>query len=180
LVDIFETDYCTYVETPGLARTKRTLESLVGMLQDTPTSVRKVSDGLSNTFMFFESVGRPNLYGPGGIPMGNMYDGQPGHNSQPPGQTTNPYPRSQGGDPSEYQWADKEVYGIWGNAPTSTGCGITTIMNCDNYAEIYSFHPGGAILLFGDGSADLVSEDINVDAFISLFTRAGNDVVDER
>ena len=141
------------------------------MLGDTPTSVRKVSDGLSKTFMFFESAGRPNLYGPGGIPKGVMYE--PPTNNPKPGQTTDPY-----GNPSEYQWADPSVYGLWGNAPTSTGCGITTVMNCDNYAEVYSFHSGGAMILFGDGSADLVDENIDVDTFISLFTRAGGDVSD--
>jgi prepilin-type N-terminal cleavage/methylation domain-containing protein len=180
LVDISEVDYCDFVETPGLARTKRILENLAGMLQDTPTSVRKVSDGLSNTFMFFESAGRPNLYGAGGVPKSPDTMLEPIGACPNPGKTMNPFARSQGGDPSEYQWADTHVYGVWANRPDLTGCGITTIMNCDNYSEIYSFHPGGAILLYGDGSADLVNENIEVDAFISLFTRAGNDVESER
>ena len=49
-------------------------------------------------------------------------------------------------------------------------------MNCDNFSELYSFHPGGCVLLFGDGSADLVSEDIDVDTFISLFTASADDI----
>jgi prepilin-type processing-associated H-X9-DG protein len=52
-------------------------------------------------------------------------------------------------------------------------------MNCDNYAEIYSFHPGGAILLFGDGAADFIQEDIDIDSFISLFTASADDVPGE-
>jgi prepilin-type processing-associated H-X9-DG protein len=53
-------------------------------------------------------------------------------------------------------------------------------MNCTNWDNIYSFHPGGAVLLFGDGSADLISEDIDVDTFVSLFTRAAGDIAGSR
>ena len=52
-------------------------------------------------------------------------------------------------------------------------------MNCDNYSEIYSFHSGGAILLFGDGSADYLTEDMNIDTFVSLFTASADDVAGE-
>ena len=40
------------------------VERLKGLLQDTPTTLKKCTDGLSKTFMFFESAGRPNNYGP--------------------------------------------------------------------------------------------------------------------
>jgi prepilin-type processing-associated H-X9-DG protein len=53
-------------------------------------------------------------------------------------------------------------------------------MNCDNYTGVYSFHPGGAIILFGDGAADLVSENIELDTFVSLFTRAADDIAGDR
>jgi prepilin-type N-terminal cleavage/methylation domain-containing protein/prepilin-type processing-associated H-X9-DG protein len=152
LVDIGDTDYCTDVENLGLTKSKRTLESLLGMLQDTPTEVRKVSDGLSKTFMFFESAGRPFNYVKG---------------------------VEQTAEVPNYQWADTAVYGLWGNSHPSSPCGPTDVMNCDNYSEIYSFHSGGANFLFGDGSVDLITEDVNVDTFISLFTRAAGDVAGE-
>jgi prepilin-type N-terminal cleavage/methylation domain-containing protein len=160
LVDINDSDYCTYIEGTGLARTKRTQERLATMLGDIPIPVRKVTDGMSKTFMFFESAGRPLLFDNRKAQVGEMT------------QLTLP-----GGLKyyTDTQWADDRVYALWGNSPTAS-CGITTIMNCDNYAEIYSFHPGGAIILMGDGSADLVSEDTDIDTFVSLLTRAADDL----
>jgi prepilin-type N-terminal cleavage/methylation domain-containing protein/prepilin-type processing-associated H-X9-DG protein len=161
IIDIWDTDYCTYIEGTNLARTKRLQERLAAMLADEPIPVRKVSDGMSKTFMFFESAGRPFLFNNQGAQIGEM------------SLLTLP------GGIKHYQdtqWADDRVYALWGNSPTATGCGIDTIMNCDNYAEIYSFHPGGAIILFGDGSADLISETTDVDTFVSLITRAADDV----
>ena len=61
LVDIGEDDYCTY-EASGAVKTKRSLEYLYPILQDVPMSPRKVTDGLSKSFMFFESAGRPDHY----------------------------------------------------------------------------------------------------------------------
>jgi prepilin-type N-terminal cleavage/methylation domain-containing protein/prepilin-type processing-associated H-X9-DG protein len=163
LVDIADGAYCAYVEGLNLHRTKRKVDQLMSILQDMPSTVRNVTDGLSSSFMIFESAGRPNLYGPGGVPA-DPSEMQPGFGvkAHVPHRDT--------------QWADREVYGIWANSP-SGACGPTTIMNCDNYSEIYSFHPGGANTLFGDGSVDVISEDTDVDSFISLFTRAADDVV---
>jgi prepilin-type N-terminal cleavage/methylation domain-containing protein/prepilin-type processing-associated H-X9-DG protein len=167
LVDIGEDDYCEFIETPGLARTKRPLEKLLGILQDTPTEVKQVSDGLSKTFMFFESAGRPNLYNRNRQICSEMVATTRGTANVPHRDT---------------QWADDRVYALWGNSPPVAPdpcvgvCGITTIMNCENYSEIFSFHSGGAIFLFGDGSADLIREEIDVDTFVSLFTRAADDV----
>jgi prepilin-type N-terminal cleavage/methylation domain-containing protein len=164
IVDINDTDYCTYIEGTGLARTKRTQDRLLTMLGDIPIPVRKVTDGMSKTFMFFESAGRPLLFDHQKAQIGEMA------------------PLTLSGGLKYFtdtQWADERVYALWGNSPTAT-CGITTIMNCDNYAEIYSFHPGGAIILLGDGSADLVNEDTDIDTFVSLLTRAADDISSAR
>jgi hypothetical protein len=102
---------------------------------------------------------------------------------QATGQVTVPPPGNRpgcaAGQCSDYQWADERIYALWANSPQLPECPVTTIMNCDNYAEIYSFHPGGAIMLFGDASADYVREDMNIDTFISLFTASADDVVGE-
>jgi prepilin-type N-terminal cleavage/methylation domain-containing protein len=62
LVDINEANYCKYIEAAGLAARKRSVQKLAGMLTDLPLKIASVRDGLSNTFMFFESAGKPFHY----------------------------------------------------------------------------------------------------------------------
>ena len=152
LVDIHDANYCKFIEAPGLVAKKRAVHKLAGMLRDLPLPTSSVRDGLSQTFMFFESAGKPFHYIQGVLKP----------NERLPA--------------AEYQWASNQTYDIWGSTPGDALCGITTVMNCDNAREIYSFHPGGAVIAFGDGSADFISESIEVDTFISLFTAAALDV----
>jgi hypothetical protein len=49
-------------EAAGLATTKRDVSLLNGLLGDTPTPIRKVTDGKSKTFMLFEDSARPLLF----------------------------------------------------------------------------------------------------------------------
>ncbi len=153
--------YCPLVEGPGLTKQRRDIGKLVGLLTDEPVKASRVSDGLSKTFMFFESAGRPNLYDRNRRLTGVMY---------PP----NPSPGA-GVEYSEYQWADPTVYALFGNSQ-NTACPMTTIMNCDNYQGIYSFHAGGAQFLFGDGAVSFITDSLDVDTFISLYTRAADDI----
>jgi prepilin-type processing-associated H-X9-DG protein len=74
-----------------------------------------------------------------------------------------------------YQWADIKTYSVWGNS-TDTNCPMTVVMNCNNYQGLYSFHSGGGNELFGDGSVSFVNDNIDLDAFISLFTRSADDI----
>jgi prepilin-type processing-associated H-X9-DG protein len=61
--------------------------------------------------------------------------------------------------------------------------GITTpgpcMINCSNQpgAGVYSFHPGGAHMLFADGSARFVRQSIAQYVFYSLFTRSGGETL---
>lgn len=68
-------------------------------------------------------------------------------------------------------WADDEAE-IW----VHDVCGSTQTINCSNNNEIYSFHPGGANFLFGDGSARFLSQTLAAETFVSLFTRAAGDL----
>jgi prepilin-type processing-associated H-X9-DG protein len=145
-VTILPTAYC---KLQGIAA-PRALDQLDGILQDEPTTTRKVTDGLSKTFLILEDGGRP-LYHIRGQDQGSLTDGGP--------------------------WGDPENYFILGN-PKNSECGLTTAMNCTNWDEIYSFHSGGANFLYGDGSVHYHSEEITVDLLITLFTRAASDVVD--
>ncbi len=67
-------------------------------------------------------------------------------------------------------WADPDNGGSLGDA---SGIAI----NATNDSEAYSFHPGGAIFCFADGSAHLISESIAPLAYAALVTRAGNETL---
>ncbi|MBN1911752.1 MAG: DUF1559 domain-containing protein [Pirellulales bacterium] len=43
-------------------------------------------------------------------------------------------------------------------------------INCDNYRDIFSFHPDGANFPFADGSVHFLNEDVTPRTFYSLFT----------
>ncbi|HVT27174.1 MAG TPA: DUF1559 domain-containing protein [Lacipirellulaceae bacterium] len=155
LVDIIEfaggnftAGYCD-LETSNVVQQRRQLNKLEGMLQDYPISIRRVTDGLSKTFMFFECADRPTAHERG-------------------------KPDVENASGMHQWWADYQAYGTWN---PETECGLTTVMNCSNWDNIYSLHPGGAIFLFGDGSASFLTDNLDVDTFVSLFTRGADDTV---
>ena len=45
----------------------------------------------------------------------------------------------------------------------------------DGGSEVYAFHPGGANVVFGDGSTKLITSDVTIRVFSALVTRAGNE-----
>lgn len=167
MVDIIDTTYCDVVENAGLARNKRSIDKLVGLLQDTPTSLKKCTDGLSKTFLFFESAGRPLNLDKNRRLIATMRDRPTGNGDF---QWADGGTRSDGGD---------GLYSVWG-AGQDASCPLTVVMNCNNYQGLYSFHPSGGVELFGDGSASFINEDIDLDSFISLYTRAADDLGTER
>ena len=69
------------------------------------------------------------------------------------------------------RWADDEA-GFW----LHSQCDGSPIINCNNNNEIYSFHPGGANFLYGDGSVHFHGESMDAETFVSLFTRAAGDL----
>lgn len=73
------------------------------------------------------------------------------------------------------RWADDEAP-FW----VHEVCRGSQMVNCSNNNEVYSFHPGGANFLCGDGSVHFYAESIEAETFVSLFTRAGGDVVGAR
>jgi hypothetical protein len=150
--------YCRFIVGPGVASKKRPVEKLLSILSDQPLKSANVRDGLSNTFLLFESAGKPNHYLKGVLQIDDPI-------------TEDKY----------YRWASGDTRGIIASVSTNqVTCPITTVMNCDNAHEIYSFHPAGAVFAFGDGSVDFIRDNIEVDTFVSLFTRAAGDIMNSR
>src|SRR5437763_10189093 len=52
-------------------------------------------------------------------------------------------------------------------------CRGSQVINCTNGNEIYSSHPGGANLAFGDGAIRFVREDVAPATFVALYSRNG-------
>lgn len=117
--------------------------------------LRHTTDGLSQTMMWFETGAAPVRW-KNGLPV-------------PVGGTTPPSGETDGGN----TWADYANFYHVHNR-----CG-DSFFNCNNIEEIYSFHTGGAYFGFGDGAVHFINETINPDVFVSLFTRDGNDVINE-
>jgi prepilin-type N-terminal cleavage/methylation domain-containing protein len=111
------------------------------------------TDGTSQTMMWFETGGAPVRYKDGVAVPGGINDA---------GET-------QGGD----TWA---AYGNW--YVVHNRCG-DSFFNCNNNEEIYSFHPNGGMFGFGDGAVRFIQDSIDPDVFVSLFTRDGDDIIDE-
>jgi prepilin-type N-terminal cleavage/methylation domain-containing protein/prepilin-type processing-associated H-X9-DG protein len=156
--DLFAADYATCVVIDevdyqivlqaGLVQ-PRSIDLLESVLQERSSRPRHVTDGLSKSLMLFEDAGRPEWW----IGPRKEDDRIPG---------------------AGLVWSDPRQYFIVGLSPE---CGLTTVMNCTNYDEIYSFHAGGANFLYGDGSVHFHTEDIDLETFVSLFTRAASDVI---
>ncbi len=166
--------YCQ-LETANTVSVKRSTDRLLGMISDTATTLRKVSDGTSKTYLMVESAGRPHHYTANRQLKNEMWDEN--SNLKQPGV---------GGGPTDYQWADggfaannsDRTVNIWGLEPSAiaTACPMTTVMNCDNYQDVYSFHSGGCNIGLGDGSVSFVTDTVSPDVFISGITRAADDI----
>ncbi|HTN75912.1 MAG TPA: DUF1559 domain-containing protein [Pirellulaceae bacterium] len=81
----------------------------------------------------------------------------------------------QSGTISGARWADVESY-----FHVHDTCGGTSMSNCHNNNEIFSFHPGGCVYSMADGSTRFEAETIAPEVFVSLFTSMANDVVGQK
>jgi prepilin-type N-terminal cleavage/methylation domain-containing protein/prepilin-type processing-associated H-X9-DG protein len=126
--------------------------------------IASITDGTSNTVMVAEGAARPigynharTIYYQYGIPV----DGQ-----------INPTNGGGGAwaDPFSYAHLDgSSADGIRGN-------GICLI-NCTSNNEIYSFHPGGANMLFADGSVHFFKESMDPRIVVYMISRAGGEII---
>lgn len=111
-----------------------------------------VTDGLSNSMLFFECAGRPFKFEARKM------------RGDPEGSPKEPISGSEWANPQSEIW----VHTLCGNG--------TQMFNCNNQNEIYSFHNNGSIFLYGDGAVRFHSETIDPEVFVSLFTAFAGDI----
>jgi len=170
----------TYITTPY----RNKLSRANGLLKQGMTRIAEVTDGTSNTVAIAEDAGRdarfaspytrgtaPALIDPTGVLRLNVYA-----------------PTDAGLTLRFWRWAEADGgYGVSGAinnkfrpmAEQSTW--PTTFTTKGNNAgandEIFSFHPGGANALFGDGSVRFLKDSTNITVLRSLITLSGGEVI---
>jgi prepilin-type N-terminal cleavage/methylation domain-containing protein len=121
------------------------------------TRAAEVTDGLSNTWMYFESVAKPFMFG--------WYQ-----------RTSDPAPLFYNGEEnrqinSRFRWASPETWMTINNF-----CGSSQIINCNNVSQPYGFHPGGILISSGDGRVAFYLEEMDANVFVSHVTMAGEEL----
>jgi prepilin-type processing-associated H-X9-DG protein len=136
---------------------------------DTDRTIKRITDGTSNTIAVAEDAGRADT-STGGFMVVKpevMDDG------------TSANRRS-------WAWADPDnafnVDRLINNNKVPAGGPPTCtwdIVNCGPNEETFSFHTGGAQVLFCDGSVHFLSENISARIFTALMSPDGSEVVGE-
>ena len=140
-----------------------------GMLQDdvldlnTPkntdrrrTTAGHVRDGLSNTRMYYESVGKPFMFG---VYVNSK--GEEGYFDGEENRQTN----------SRFRWASPSTW-----MAINDFCNTSQMMNCNNVNQPYGFHPGGILISSADGNVRFYAEDIDPNVFVAGVTMAGREL----
>jgi prepilin-type N-terminal cleavage/methylation domain-containing protein len=130
--------------------------------QDGHTPLTLITDGLSHTIMFSPDAGRPFRFIAGEL----MHEVYRVVSADAPFLAPNAVSGARWADPDNEWWAGDPCQGA------------TKLVNCDNNNENYSFHVGGGMYSFGDGSVRYLAEDMDANVMISLITRAGDDNTD--
>lgn len=114
-----------------------------------------VLDGLSNTWMYYEAVAKPFMFG--------VYTTGSGHTRNYRGEED----RSRN---SRFRWASPSTW-----MTINDYCGHSQIINCNNVNKPYGFHPEGILISAADGSVEFYSESIDANVFVSHVTLAGRE-----
>jgi prepilin-type N-terminal cleavage/methylation domain-containing protein/prepilin-type processing-associated H-X9-DG protein len=110
-----------------------------------------VQDGTSSTILIGECAGRPTLWRAGKRVSNTWLSGGP--------------------------WASRNL--LWCRGSTADGTAFygSCAVSCTNDREVYSFHTGGANVVFADGSVHFLQAAIDIRVYARLVTRAGGEVV---
>lgn len=109
-------------------------------------SISEITDGTSNTWLLTEDAGRPNFY---------ARDGRTFDTSK---------------NVTGAAWADRHAEYYAHNE-----CNGGRLMNCHNNNEIYSFHPGGCIFSYCDGSVRFVPDNVDLFVFAASMSADGGE-----
>ncbi len=160
-----------------------------GMLKQGLTRIAEITDGTSNTIAIAEDAGRDPRY------LSPYTEGYYNNviTRQAAMAVTNPFDPGPAGGYTPYRrywrWAEPdEGYGVsgvpnnkyrpdhelsdWPVAPF-----VAQGNNAGNNDEIASFHPGGANVLFGDGSVRFLKDSVNPVTLRGLVTPNGGEVI---
>jgi prepilin-type N-terminal cleavage/methylation domain-containing protein/prepilin-type processing-associated H-X9-DG protein len=131
-----------------------------------PFPLTAVTDGTSNTIFMSESGGKPVGYNR----LRQIYKSEV--NGLPVDGSIEPVSSAGGA------WGDMFCYAsLAGGKCDNSGQRLGPCMiNYTSNNEIYSWHPGGANALFGDGSVRFLNENIAPTTIIALVTRSASDV----
>ncbi|MGI9177630.1 MAG: DUF1559 domain-containing protein [Pirellulales bacterium] len=124
---------------------------------------REIADGLSQTLAFVEQAGRQRRY----------FLGRPLADTAPGGATV---VHAFYGDWNVARHA-RGLSGATEAEPQQAGCSVVNVLNDDNP---YSFHPGGATAVMGDGAVTFMAESIDAAVFAALVSRDGGEAVRPR
>jgi prepilin-type N-terminal cleavage/methylation domain-containing protein/prepilin-type processing-associated H-X9-DG protein len=165
-----------------------------GMLKQGKTAIAEITDGTSNTIAIAEDAGRDPRFE---SPYTRGQSNSPYQTSLPiPSTTIAIYNPADAGLPLRYwRWAEADnAFGVSGTInnkyvpafctggawTTGTGtCGTDSngISIAQNNDEIFSFHPGGANALFGDGSVKFLKATTNLLVLRALVTLNGGEII---
>ncbi len=146
--------------------------------------VREIPKGSSKTILMNEDAGRPGWYGSKGAAtqpdiggytpaMGQYAGGEIGPAPQGGGGWADPlnYIATNGADPSGTAIAAGGGFMGMPAAPWSCPDG------CSNDSEIFSFHPGGSNMCFGDGSVHFIATGLTMAQMQVLLARDSSDAI---
>jgi prepilin-type N-terminal cleavage/methylation domain-containing protein len=108
-----------------------------------------VEDGLSKTWMWYESAGKTIIFRQGF---------EEGENT-----SAN----------SRFRWASSSTW-----MAINDFCDETQIINCDNISKPYSFHGDGSNIAYADAAVRFHTDDMAPQVFVALLTIAGRDRAD--